>query len=242
MYEQVSHSLLNEVLDALKPELRRSDLRHFYTRLGANFYAIHSLFHHLYGQREDFAQQMLKLVEVMATRYIERHKDLKRLDVMREKDHNWFLSQNWTAMALYADAFAGDLKGVRKRLPYLQELGVNMMHVMPILRCPHGASDGGYAVSDFRKVDDRIAELDVTIENRGCVAGQAKETGFHAVEIGQPIDRINLQDRFPFRDPQDILDDDVFANLAVGSLAPDRAVDGAVECAEAELDRLAPAD
>jgi hypothetical protein len=27
MYEQVSHSLLNEILDRLKPEIRRSDLR-----------------------------------------------------------------------------------------------------------------------------------------------------------------------------------------------------------------------
>ena len=54
MYEQVSHSLLNRILDQLKPEIRKRDLRHFYTRLGANFYAIHSLFHHLYGKRDDF--------------------------------------------------------------------------------------------------------------------------------------------------------------------------------------------
>ena len=66
MYEQVSHSLLNHILDELKPEIRRRDLRHFYTRLGANFYAIHSLFHHLYGEGEDFEQQMVQLVEVMA--------------------------------------------------------------------------------------------------------------------------------------------------------------------------------
>ena len=66
MYEQISHSLLNKILDELKPEIRRRDLRHFYTRLGANFYAIYSLFHHLYGQRDDFDAQILRLVEVMA--------------------------------------------------------------------------------------------------------------------------------------------------------------------------------
>ncbi len=54
MYEQVSHSLLNAILDDLKPEIRRQDLRHFYTRLGANFYAIYSLFFNLYGHRERF--------------------------------------------------------------------------------------------------------------------------------------------------------------------------------------------
>jgi amylosucrase len=72
MYEQVSHSLLNQILDELKPDIRKRDLRHFYTRLGANFYAIHSLFHTLYGKRDDFVSQMVRLVEVMAKQYINR--------------------------------------------------------------------------------------------------------------------------------------------------------------------------
>jgi amylosucrase len=160
MYEQVSHSLLNLILDELKPEIQKRDLRHFYTRLGANFYAIYSLFHHLYGQREDFKEQVINLVDVMATRYVQRHARLKRLDDEREKDHNWFLSQEWVGMALYAEGFAGDLQGVRSKLPYLQELGVNLIHVMPVLLCPEGASDGGYAVSDFRNVDPRVGTLD----------------------------------------------------------------------------------
>ncbi|MCP5144139.1 MAG: alpha-glucosidase C-terminal domain-containing protein [Gammaproteobacteria bacterium] len=159
MYEQVSHSLLNRILDELKPEILERDLRHFYTRLGANFYAIHSLFHHLYGQRADFEKQMVRLVEVMASQYIRRADDLKQLDVQRELDHNWFLSQQWVGMALYTGGFGGDLRGVRARLGYLQELGVNMMHIMPILECPKGASDGGYAVSNFRNVDERVGQL-----------------------------------------------------------------------------------
>ncbi len=160
MYEQVSHSLLNRILEELKPEIRARDLRHFYTRLGANFYAIYSLFQHLYGKRDDFDRQMVRLVEVMAINYLKRDKSLKRLDIEREADHNWFLSQEWVGMALYSDGFAGDLQGLRGRLSYLQELGINMVHVMPILQCPPGASDGGYAVSNFRDVDDRIGTLD----------------------------------------------------------------------------------
>ncbi len=160
MYEQVSHSLLNQILDELKPDLQHRDLRHFYTRLGANFYAIYTLFHHLYGQRDDFKEQIITLVEVMATRYVQRHANLKHLDDMREKDHNWFLSQEWIGMALYADGFGGDLQGVTDRLAYLQELGVNLIHVMPVLLCPEGASDGGYAVSDFRNVDPRVGSLE----------------------------------------------------------------------------------
>jgi len=164
MYEQVSHSLLNEILDELKPEIRRRNLRHFYTRLGANFYAIHSLFHHLYGHRDDFKQQMVALVEIMASRYIERSAELEQSDMARERNHNWFLSQEWVGMALYVDGFAGDLEGLRGRLSYLQELGVNMLHAMPILLCPEGASDGGYAVSDFRQIDPRIGSLETLEE------------------------------------------------------------------------------
>ena len=155
MYEQASHALLNEILAALKPEIGNVRLRHFYTRLGANFYAIHSLFHLLYGNRPDFKEQMVSLVETLALRYIERAPQLRRSDLERERDYNWFMSQKWVGMALYCDRFAGDLKGLRTKLPYLQELGVNMLHIMPILDCPPGSSDGGYAVRDFRKVDAR---------------------------------------------------------------------------------------
>ena len=91
MYEQVSHSLLNQILDELKPEISKRNLLRFYTRLGANFYAIHSLFTQLYGDREDFLEQMVKLVEVLAARYIERLDDLEALDIERESNHNWLL-------------------------------------------------------------------------------------------------------------------------------------------------------
>lgn len=159
MYEQESHSLLNAILDDLKPEIVRQDLRHFYTRLGANFYAIHSLFHTLYGQRPDFQQQMLHLVETMANAYINRSAELEKTDIDRERDHNWFLSQKWVGMALYTNGFADDLADLTNKLPYFQELGVNMVHIMPILMCPTGKSDGGYAISDFRQIDDRVGTL-----------------------------------------------------------------------------------
>jgi amylosucrase len=88
----------------------------------------------------------------------------------REEDHNWFLSQQWVGMALYSDGFAGNLQGLNDRLPYLQELGINMVHVMPILKCPQGASDGGYAVSDFRDIDPRAGTVeDVRASPSPCV-------------------------------------------------------------------------
>lgn len=160
MYEQVSHALLNKILINLDPKIvKQTQMRYFYTRLGANFYAIHSLFQLLYGDRPDFKAQMLKLVETLAKQYIARPDALKKLDLNRENDHNWFLSQQWVGMALYSDGFAGDLKGLKSKLHYLQELGINMVHVMPVLDCPPGNSDGGYAVRDFRRVDSRVGSI-----------------------------------------------------------------------------------
>ena len=160
MYEQASHAMLNEILMELKPEIGNFRLRHFYTRLGANFYAIHSLFHLLYGERPDFKAHMVSLVETLALRYMERSPHLRKSDLARERDYNWFLSQKWVGMALYCDRFADDLQGLRTKLPYLQDLGVNMVHIMPILDCPPAHADGGYAVRDYFKVDARYGSTE----------------------------------------------------------------------------------
>lgn len=160
MYEQISHSLLNDILNQIKPDIYEKDLRHFYTRLGANFYAIHGLFSKLYGNRPDFNEQAQRLVETMARKYIKRSDELKQLDIEREKDYNWFVHQKWVGMALYVNGFAKDLEDMQGHLSYLQELGVNLVHIMPIMKCPDGASDGGYAVSDFREIDERAGSLD----------------------------------------------------------------------------------
>jgi len=160
MYEQASHSLLNDILNRLKEEISEQDLRHFYTRLGANFYAIYSLFHRLYGKRPDFENQAQRLVETMARQYIRRPEDLRQLDIDRERDYNWFLHQKWVGMALYCQGFAGDLPGLENNLGYFQELGVNCVHIMPVMKCPSGKSDGGYAVSDFRQIDRRVGTME----------------------------------------------------------------------------------
>ncbi len=173
MYEQVSHSLLNEILIDLKPEIHEEDLRHFYTRLGANFYSIYSLFTILYGKRDDCKVQMQKLVETMARQYIHRPEHLKQSDREREDDHNWFLHQKWVGMAQYPDGYAKNLSELQQRVHYFLELGVNMVHLMPMMVCPEGASDGGYAVSDFRQINQRFGSLEDLQE----LAGEFKKHG-----------------------------------------------------------------
>ena len=160
MYEQVSHSLLNDILSELDPEIQGEELRYFYTRLGANFYPIYSLFTILYGKRDDFRSQIQALVETMARQYVQRPDYLRQSDLEREKNHNWFLSQEWVGMALYADGFARDLPDLIQRVNYFPELGVNMVHLMPMMQCPQGASDGGYAISDFRQIARHFGKME----------------------------------------------------------------------------------
>jgi len=171
MYEQVSHSLLNDILTEIEAEVKDKNLQYFYTRLGANFYAIYSLFHQLYGHRDDFKSQLNQLVKVLTRSYIARSTELRQLDLAREKNHNWFLSQQWVGYAVYCREFSGDLKGLESKLGYLQELGINMLHIMPILDCPKGKSDGGYAVRDFRKINAEIG----TVEDLDALATNLKK-------------------------------------------------------------------
>ena len=63
-------------------------------------------------------------------------------------------------MTLYADGFADNLPGLARKIDYFTELGVNLVHIMPILECPKNASDGGYAVSNYRKIDERVGDLE----------------------------------------------------------------------------------
>ena len=92
--------------------------------------------------------------------YTERRKGLKTLDREREANPDWYKKNDMMGMMLYVDNFAGNLKGVESKLDYLEESGVNYVHLMPLLETPKGRSDGGYAVSNFRKVQPELGTMD----------------------------------------------------------------------------------
>ena len=58
--------------------------------------------------------------------------------------------------------FAETSDALGSKLAYFKKLGVNFLHLMPVFESPEGESDGGYAVSDFRKVDKRFGTLGCT--------------------------------------------------------------------------------
>ena len=49
----------------------------------------------------------------------------------------------------------GDLPGVRERLPYIRDLGVDAVWLSPFYPSPQ--ADAGYDVADYRDVDRRSA-------------------------------------------------------------------------------------
>ena len=114
-----------------------------------------------YGVREDFGGFLERLVRLLAARYAERPETLKTLDLERNLTPDWFQSEKRVGYAFYADRFADDLAGVAGRLDYLEELGANYVHVMPLLQGrPAGLDDGGYAVSDYRKVRASLGTME----------------------------------------------------------------------------------
>ena len=100
-----------------------------------------------------------ELCRQMRTFYEERKDALKALDREREAHPEWYRQNDMLGMMLYVDNFAGNLKGVKKKLSYLKECRVNYIHLMPFLESPKGRSDGGYAVSDFRKVQPELGTI-----------------------------------------------------------------------------------
>ena len=111
--------------------------------------------------------------EMLYRMWQERGESLRTLDRQREQDPDWYKGHELTGMLMYVAAFAGNLRGVREKLDYIQECGVNYLHLMPLLESPEGRSDGGYAVSDFRKVQPELG----TMEDLAALAADCHERG-----------------------------------------------------------------
>jgi len=131
----------------------------FYTRFIANATAIHALYSELYGNHPAAKKVFAQLLDTISTAYTNRPEILKQRDEEKEAKSHWFLSNDITGMSLYVDRFAGNLQNLANKLHYFKKLGVNLLHLMPVFKSPPGESDGGYAVADFRQVDERFGTL-----------------------------------------------------------------------------------
>lgn len=158
MYTSSLHQQVNQLVQKKKIDLAAVD-NGFYTRFIANASAIQSLYNDIYSHHPNQQKCFAELLNSIVDAYSKRADTLKKKDLDKEKKGQWFLSNEITGMSLYVDRFCGNIKTLSEKLDYFKELGVNFLHLMPVMESPAGESDGGYAVSDFRKVDKRFGTL-----------------------------------------------------------------------------------
>ena len=132
----------------------------FQHRLERHHDELRWLYMELYQNGEMFAELCSQMYEY----YNCRSKKLKERDLKREKEPDWYHGKDMLGMMLYTDNFAGNMKGVKEKIPYLKECNINCLHLMPFLDTPKGRSDGGYAVADFRKVRPDLGTMKDLIE------------------------------------------------------------------------------
>lgn len=69
----------------------------------------------------------------------------------------------------------GDLNGIRKRIPYLKELGINAIWLNPIFVSPQ--VDNGYDVSNYFAIDPKMG----TMEDMDNLIKEMHEAGIHVI-------------------------------------------------------------
>ena len=149
----------------------KKDQEIFQERLNHHHDELRWLYTELYHNDDMFAE----LCDQMYQYFTARRRALKNRDLEREKNPDWFRQKDMLGMMLYIDNFAGNIKGVSAKLPYLKECNVNCLHLMPFLDTPKGRSDGGYAVADFRKVRPDLG----TMKDLAALADKCHKNGMN---------------------------------------------------------------
>ncbi|MDE5893097.1 MAG: amylosucrase [Acetatifactor sp.] len=139
-----------------KKQKNDSSLSSYQERFGKHHDELRWLYMELYNNGDMFAE----LCDNLERFFRERGEALKARDLERETHPGWYRQNDMLGMMFYIDNFAGNMEGVESRLDYIQQCQVNYIHLMPFLETPRGRSDGGYAVSDFRKVQERLGSME----------------------------------------------------------------------------------
>jgi amylosucrase len=149
----------------------------FTERLHDHFQTLFQLYLGIYGGRYDFFYHLEDLLFSLARSWFARPRDLRALDQAREANPLWFQSNQMLGGVCYVDLFAGDLEGIKSKIPYFQELGLTYLHLMPLFKSPEGENDGGYAVSSYREVHPPLG----TMEQLASLARDLRTAGISLV-------------------------------------------------------------
>ncbi|MBK5968135.1 MULTISPECIES: amylosucrase [Thiorhodovibrio] len=171
--EQSLHRLRPRLEQRFQSEVDAGEWQGYLERLERHFPRLFRHLFRLYGGYYDFFYYLESILSSATQMWIDRPAELKALDAMRRADPHWYQSNRMVGAMCYVDLFAGDLAALRERIPYLTELGITYLHLMPVFRAPEGDNDGGYAVSSYREVDpalgtmDEMAELATELRHHG---------------------------------------------------------------------------
>jgi amylosucrase len=152
------HQKLNKALQSFGLDLTDSD-NPFYVRALTSIDDIHQLYQEIYQQHPQAKDIFQDIINSLIRAHTQRSAAMKKRDAKKADQVHWYLSNELAGMSLYVDRFCGNLKTLSTKLDYCENLGVNLLHLMPIFESPEGESDGGYAVSDFQKVEKRFGTL-----------------------------------------------------------------------------------
>jgi amylosucrase/maltose alpha-D-glucosyltransferase/alpha-amylase len=146
-------------------------------RIKIHFPRLFRLLYQLYGNQYDFFYHLESILATATKMWLERSDDLKALDALRQADPQWYQSHRMVGAMCYVDLFAGNLQGISDHIPYLTELGITYLHLMPLFKSPEGDNDGGYAVSSYREVSPPLG----TMEDLEQLATELRQHGISLV-------------------------------------------------------------
>jgi len=135
------------------------DWAEFAPRLEAQWEGLSRRFSQLYGHLPDAQEQLEQLIAEAFSSWGSRPEELRDRDRRRPPSSLWFQSQEQVGAVAYVDRWAGSFRAIEGRIPYLKELGVTYLHLMPFFLAPEDG-DGGYAVSSYRHSDPRLGTMD----------------------------------------------------------------------------------
>ena len=115
-----------------------------------------SAFRAVYGEKREIEK---RLKELLRAHWQARPQELKDLDLKRDLNPDWFLSEKMVGYVFYVDRFAGNFKGVLDHIGYFESLGLTYVHFMPCLKPRPGNSDGGYSVMDYRAINPALGTM-----------------------------------------------------------------------------------
>ena len=110
--------------------------------------------------------------------------------MMMNKEKWW---KNAVVYQIYPKSFldtngdgVGDLTGVIEKLPYLEQLGVDILWLSPVYPSP--MVDNGYDISDYENIDPRFG----TLEDMDRLIAEAKKKNFFMI-IVLLVSKINFE-------------------------------------------------